>query len=68
MTSILLTVPDRANIARGKKTFLRVEHDDEDQLIAALIAGARNHIEAQTQTAMESIPVSRAAERSCVEY
>jgi uncharacterized phiE125 gp8 family phage protein len=50
------------------KTFLRVEHDDEDQLIAALIAGARNHIEAQTQTATESIPVSRAAERSCVEY
>lgn len=33
---------------------MRVEHSDEDQLIAALIAGARIHIEAQTQTALIS--------------
>jgi len=57
MTSIVLTGLAIEPISfEETKTFLRVEHDDEDQLIAALIAGARNHIEAQTQTATESIP------------
>jgi uncharacterized phiE125 gp8 family phage protein len=68
MTSILLTDLIEPISLEETKTFLRVEHDDEDQLIAALFAVGRNHIEAQTQTATESIPVSRAAERSCVEY
>src|SRR5262245_4208973 len=54
MTSILLTGPTIEPISLEEtKTFLRVEHDDENQLIAALIAGARNHIEAQTQTALK---------------
>jgi uncharacterized phiE125 gp8 family phage protein len=53
MTSILLTGPAIEPISLAEtKTFLRVEHDDEDQLITALIAGARSHIEAQTQTAL----------------
>ena len=53
MTPILLTGPAIEPISLEEtKIFLRVEHDDEDQLIAALIAGARSHIEAQTQTAL----------------
>src|SRR5215468_1358403 len=53
MTSILLTGPAIEPISLAEtKTFLRVEHDDEDQLITALIAGARSHIEAQMQTAL----------------
>jgi uncharacterized phiE125 gp8 family phage protein len=55
MTPILLTGPDIEPLSLEKtKIFLRVEHSDEDQLIAALIAGARIHIEAQTQTALIS--------------
>jgi uncharacterized phiE125 gp8 family phage protein len=34
------------------KLFLRVEHDDDDDLIAALIAGSRIHVEAQTRRAL----------------
>jgi uncharacterized phiE125 gp8 family phage protein len=53
MTSILLTGPAIEPISLEEtKTFLRIEHNDEDELIAALIAGARSHIEAQTQTAL----------------
>ncbi len=53
MTSILLTGPDIEPLSLEEtKIFLRVEHNGEDQLIAALIAGARIHIEAQTQTAL----------------
>ena len=53
MTPILLTGPAIEPISvEETKIFLRVEHDDDDQLIAALIAGARSHIEAQTQTAL----------------
>jgi|SRR5262245_15905962 len=53
MTTILLTGPTIKPISLEEtKTFLRVEHEDENQLIAALIAGARNHIEAQRQTAL----------------
>ena len=53
MASILLTGPAIEPISLEEtKTFLRIEHNDEDQLIAALIAGARSHIEAQTQTAL----------------
>lgn len=43
MTPILLTGPAIEPISvEETKIFLRVEHDDEDQLIAALIAGARS--------------------------
>jgi uncharacterized phiE125 gp8 family phage protein len=53
MASILLTGPAIEPMSLEEtKTFLRIEHNDEDQLIAALIAGARSHIEAQTQTAL----------------
>ena len=34
------------------KAYLRVEHDDDDDVIAALIAGARVHVEAQTRRAL----------------
>lgn len=34
------------------KATLRVEHDDDDDVIAALIAGARVHVEAQTRRAL----------------
>lgn len=34
------------------KSFLRVEHDADDAVIAALIAAARNHIESLTRRAM----------------
>jgi uncharacterized phiE125 gp8 family phage protein len=34
------------------KAFLRIEHNDDDQVIAALIAGARIHVETQAQLAM----------------
>jgi uncharacterized phiE125 gp8 family phage protein len=34
------------------KAHLRVEHDDDDAVISALIAGARTHIEAQTRRAL----------------
>ncbi len=34
------------------KAFLRVEHDDDDDVIAAPIAGSRIHVEAQTRRAL----------------
>src|SRR5690242_15021463 len=34
------------------KAYLRVEHDDDDDVIAALIAGARVHVEVQTRRAL----------------
>jgi uncharacterized phiE125 gp8 family phage protein len=34
------------------KAYLRVAHDDDDALIAALIASARAHVEAQTRRAL----------------
>lgn len=53
MSSILLTPPAAEPITLADaKTFLRVEHDDDDDTIAALIAGARCHIEAQTRRAL----------------
>jgi uncharacterized phiE125 gp8 family phage protein len=53
MPSILLTAPDVEPVTLAEaKHFLRVEHDDDDDLIAALIAGARVHIEAQTRRAL----------------
>jgi uncharacterized phiE125 gp8 family phage protein len=53
MSSILLTPPavEPVTLAQAK-SFLRVEHDDDDAAIAALIAGARMHVEAQTRRAL----------------
>lgn len=53
MSSILLTGPAVEPIALAEaKAYLRVEHDDDDDVIAALIAGARVHVEAQTRRAL----------------
>jgi uncharacterized phiE125 gp8 family phage protein len=53
MSSILLTPPALEPVTLADaKAWLRVEHDDDDDVVAALIAGARNHIEAQTRRAL----------------
>jgi uncharacterized phiE125 gp8 family phage protein len=53
MSAILLNAPAVEPVTLEEaKNFLRVEHDDDDDVIAALIAGARIHIEAQTRRAL----------------
>jgi uncharacterized phiE125 gp8 family phage protein len=53
MPSILLTAPAVEPVTLAEaKAYLRVEHDDDDAVIAALIAGARVHVEAQTRRAL----------------
>ena len=53
MSSILLTGPAVEPVTLAEaKAYLRVEHDDDDDVIAALIAGARVHVEAQTRRAL----------------
>jgi uncharacterized phiE125 gp8 family phage protein len=53
MPSILLTPPAAEPLALDEtRAYLRVEHADDDELIAALVAGARIHIEAQTRRAL----------------
>jgi len=53
MSSILLTGPSAEPLSLGEaKIFLRVEHSDDDQLITALVAAARSHIEMQSQIAL----------------
>lgn len=53
MPSILLTPPASEPISLAEmKAFLRVEHADDDEVIAALIAGARIHVEAQARRAL----------------
>ena len=55
MPSILLSGPEVEPVTLAEaKLFLRVEHDDDDDLIAALIAGSRIHIESQTRRALIS--------------
>lgn len=50
---ILLSGPALEPVALAEaKNFLRVEHDADDDLIAALIAGSRIHVEAQTRRAL----------------
>jgi uncharacterized phiE125 gp8 family phage protein len=50
MPSILLSAPLVEPVTLDEaKAYLRVEHDDDDDIIAALIAGARVHVEAQTR-------------------
>jgi uncharacterized phiE125 gp8 family phage protein len=53
MSSILLSGPAVEPITLGEaKAYLRVEHGDDDLVIAALIAAARIHVEAQTRRAL----------------
>jgi len=53
MSSILLTAPAAEPLALDEaRAFLRVEHHDDDDLIGALIAGARLHVEARTRRAL----------------
>src|SRR5262245_41790117 len=53
MSSFLLTGPAIEPLSLDEaKAFLRVEHSDDDQVISALIAGARTHIETQSQVAL----------------
>ncbi len=53
MSAILLAAPAAEPVSLAEaKAFLRVEHNDDDAVIAALIAGSRIHIEAQTRRAM----------------
>jgi uncharacterized phiE125 gp8 family phage protein len=53
MAAILLTPPAIEPLSLADaKTFLRVEHDDDDAVIAGLIAAARGQIEALTRRAL----------------
>ncbi len=53
MSSILLSAPAVEPLTLDEaKAFLRVEHDDDDLTIAALIAGSRIHVETQTRRAL----------------
>lgn len=53
MPAILLAGPAVEPITLAEaKQFLRVEHDDDDDIIAALIAGSRIHVETHTRRAL----------------
>ena len=53
MPAILLTPPAVEPVPLADaKHFLRVDHDDDDDLIAALIASARVYVEAQARRAL----------------
>ena len=53
MSTILLVGPAVEPVTLAEaKSYLRVQHDDDDDVIAALIAGARVHVEAQTRRAL----------------
>jgi uncharacterized phiE125 gp8 family phage protein len=53
MSSILLTPPAAEPVTLADaKAYLRVATDDDDDVIAALIAGARAHVETQTRRAL----------------
>jgi uncharacterized phiE125 gp8 family phage protein len=50
MPAFLLTAPAAEPLSLDDaKAFLRVEHDDDDAVIAALVASARHHVEALTR-------------------
>jgi uncharacterized phiE125 gp8 family phage protein len=53
MSAYLLTAPAAEPLSLSDaKNFLRVEHGDDDAIIASLIAAARNHVEALTRAAL----------------
>jgi uncharacterized phiE125 gp8 family phage protein len=53
MPSILLAGPAAEPVTLADaKQFMRVAHDDDDDVVSALIAGARIHVEAQTRRAL----------------
>jgi uncharacterized phiE125 gp8 family phage protein len=53
MSSILLTPPAVEPVTLAEaKAYLRIDNDDDDAVISALIAGARSHVEAQTRRAL----------------
>ena len=53
MTAALITGPASEPVSLAEaKAFLRVEHGDDDDVIAALTASARIHVEAQTRRAL----------------
>lgn len=55
MPAILLTPPALEPVTLADaKSFLRVAHDDDDGLIATLIASARSHVERATRRALLS--------------
>ncbi|HEY1608849.1 MAG TPA: head-tail connector protein [Paraburkholderia sp.] len=55
MSRILLTAPAVEPVSLDEaKAYLRVEHSDDDDVIAALVAGSRIHVEAQTRRALIS--------------
>jgi uncharacterized phiE125 gp8 family phage protein len=50
MSAVLLVPPDGEPLSLTEaKQFLRVDHDDDDAVISALIAAARTHMEAITR-------------------
>ena len=65
MPSLLLTAPAVEPVTLDEaKAFLRVETGDGDDVIAALAAGARIHVEAQTRRAL--ITQELAHQRRCL--
>jgi uncharacterized phiE125 gp8 family phage protein len=53
MPAYLVTAPAAEPLSLADaKAFLRVEHGDDDAIIASLIAAARNHVEALTRCAL----------------
>jgi uncharacterized phiE125 gp8 family phage protein len=53
MSAILLTPPALEPVSLADaRHFLRIAHDDDDDVIAAMIAAARVHLEAQTRRAL----------------
>lgn len=53
MSALLLTAPAIEPLSLDEaRAFLRVEHNDDDEVIAALVAGSRMHVEAQTRRAL----------------
>ena len=53
MPSLLLAGPAAEPLTLAEaKQFVRIEHDDDDDVITALIAGARIHVEAATRRAL----------------